>query len=56
MVQERQGSQEKFDIEMNLPQEAIRPISVHKLRKVDGPRTKVLSNQADIHLAIFDAA
>ena len=55
MVQERQGSREKYDKEMSHPQEVIRPISVHKPRKVDGPRTKVLSNQADMHLAISDA-
>ena len=55
MVQERQGSQDKFDIETSRPQEVIRPISAHRPRKVDGPRTKVLSNQADIHLVIFDA-
>lgn len=56
MVQEQRGSQEKFDIEMSRPQEVIRPISAHKPRKVDGPKTKVLSNQTDIHSAIFDAA
>lgn len=56
MVQERQGSQETFDIETSRPPGVKRPISAHKPRKVDGPRTEVLSNQADIHLAIFDAA
>ena len=55
MVQERQGSQEKLGIQTSRLQEVIRPISAHKPRKVDGPRIRVLSNQADMQPVIFDA-
>ena len=55
MAQGRQGSQEKFDIETGRLREVRRPISAHKPRRVDGPRTRALSNRADMQLAIFDA-
>jgi hypothetical protein len=55
VAQGRLESQEKHDIEMSRLQEGVRPIFAHKLRKVDGPGIRVLSNQADMHLAIFDA-
>ena len=55
MAREWQEFQERLDIETSRLQEVIHPISAHKPRKVDGPGTKVLSNQVSMHLAISDA-